>query len=399
MSNLKDIRGFVSTNNSSTATLGVSGVFTGTGEDISQYSTITVFYDTDVDGSISMQFSSDNSNWDRSKVVTIDQTLASGNVHTLEVVSQYFRIVYTNGTSGQGHFRLQTIYHTARSGFLTSSPDQIISKITDAQVMRVANDPFIDFSRSLYSDKIAIHKFGANQTSPSGSERDIWGYGDTGIGNIDYNWQQSASTVRIAAGGDANDTSAGNGARVVTVEGLDTNWDIAIEDITTAGASASSYTSTSFIRVNRAYVKDVGTYHAANTGAITIENGSAQVLAYIAAGVGQTQLSMYSVPANYTAYLRHAHGSVSAGTNKDATLRMYRVPNADDVTAPMSGAGKRLVHIWEQLQGIAELDFYSMPAFSEKTDLWWTAEGTSATSVSVVYDLILVKDDMPTNPQ
>ncbi len=400
MSFIQDVRGFISTNNSTTATLGGAGTFTGTGEDVSQYSTITVIYDTDVDGSISMQFSTDNTNWDRSKIVTVDQTLASGAVHTLEVVSQYFRIVYTNGASGQAHFRLQTIYHTARSGFLTSSPDQVISKINDAQIMRVANDPFFDLSRSLYGDKIAIHKFGANDTSPATTERDIWSYGSTGKGDIDYNWLQTASTIRIKAGGNAADAAAGAGARSITVEGLDSNWDIVSENITTNGASASSATSTSFIRVNRAYVRDVGTYHASNTGDIIIEDTTgSNVIAFISAGRGQTQLSMYSVPANYTGYLRHAHGSVSAGANKDATIRLYRVQNADDVSAPMSNAGKRLIHKWEQLQGIAELDFYSLPSFPEKTDLWWTAYGSSATSVSVVYDLILVKDDAPTNPQ
>ena len=130
------VNGKVSTDNSSTATLSGAAVFTGTGEDVSPYSTITVFVDSDVDGTLSMQFSTDDTNWDRAKVVPVNQELASGSVHTLEVVSQYFRIVYTNGASAQGHFRLQTIYHNARSGFLTSSPDQVISKINDAQTDR-----------------------------------------------------------------------------------------------------------------------------------------------------------------------------------------------------------------------------------------------------------------------
>jgi hypothetical protein len=350
-------------------------VFTGTADDISSYSTITVFVDSDVDGTLSMQFSIDGANWDRTKVVDVDQLIGSGSVHTLEVVAQYFRVVYTNGSSAQSHFRLQTIYHVTRSGFLTSSPDQKISRVNDAQIVRVSNDPFMDLSRSLYADKIAVHKFGANDKSPSGTERDVWTYGATDKGNVNYNWLQAAAAVRIKAGGNAADAAGQAGAQSITVEGLDENWAEASEDIVTNGTLVSTATTTTFIRVNRVFVKDVGTYTGANTGDITIETTGGTVVAFIGAGLGQTQLSNYSVPATYTAYLRHAHGSVSAGTNKDATLVMYRRLNADDVSTPFSP--KRIVHKWEQLQGIAELDFYSMPSFGPKSDLWWTATGSA----------------------
>jgi hypothetical protein len=207
------INGKVSTDNSSTATLSGAAVFTGTGEDVSPYATITVFVDSDVDGTLSMEFSIDNTNWDRKKIVPLDIGISSGSVHTLEVVAQYFRVVYTNGSSAQGHFRLQTIYHNARSGFLTSSPDQIISKINDAQVVRVSNDPYLDISRNLYADKKSFHRFGYNESVPNGTERDIWAYGATTVGNTDYNWPTTDEKFRVAAGGNAADTSAGLGAR------------------------------------------------------------------------------------------------------------------------------------------------------------------------------------------
>ena len=392
------VTGFVSTVNSTSSILTATSVFTGTSEDVSHYATITVFVDSDQDGSLAMQFSIDGTNWDRAKTVAVDQTIGTGSVHTLEVVSQYFRIVYTNGSTNQTHFRLQSLYHNARSGFLTSSPDEQISRTNDAQLIRVSNDPFLDLSRGLYKDKSVVHKFGANEGAPA-AERDVWQYGDTAIGNIDYNWLQAADTVRIAAGGNAADTSAGAGARTVTIEGLDSNWELTSEVLTTNGASASTASSTSFIRLHRAYVSDVGTYTGSNTGAITLETAvGGDVLGHILAGLGQTQLTMYTVPLNYTGYLRHAHGSVSAGTNKDSTLTMYRRLSAEDVAAPMTDGGKRLMHRWEQLQGVAELDFLAMPSLPAQTDVWWTSKGNTS-SISVVYDLILVKNDSPTNPQ
>ncbi len=394
------INGKVSTANSSTATLGVSGVFTGTGEDVTAYSTITVFMDSDVSGTLSMQFSTDNTNWDRAKVVPLDIDLASGSVHTLEVVSQYFRIVYTNGTSGQGHFRLQTIFHNARSGFLTSSPDQIISKINDAQIVRVANETFFDISRSLYADKQSIHKFGVIDDL-STTERDVWYYGGTGVGNINYPWPTTSETLDVVSSS-ANDDgtpTTSTGAQKIKIEGLDDNWDEISEEVTLNG-TATVTTSSSFRRVYRAYVTECGTYTGANEGNITIDNTtSTQVLAYIAAGTGQTQLSMYTVPAGYTAYLRHLHAQVTVAANKEADVRLWRRLNADDITQPYTGA-KRLVHQWQGLAQPAELDFYSMPSFPEKTDIWASAIASGAGSeVDVVYDLFLVKGDNPTNPQ
>jgi len=390
----------VSTANSSTSTLTAAATFTGTAEDVSQYSIITLAADSDVSGTVRMELSQNGTNWDRAKVVPLDITIGSGSVHTLEVVTQYYRTVYINGASDQGHFRIQTIYHKFKSGFLTSSPDQKISKIDDVQLSRTVNDPFIDISRGLYADKFAIHKFGANESSPSGTRRDIWWNGSTTAGDIDYPWPTTTETVSLVSSSTADDATptSSTGAQSVTLEGLDGNWDTVSETIDLNGTATVTTTAT-FRRLYRVYIAEVGTYTGSNVGNITCTHtSSGGVLAYVPAGFGQTHLSMYTVPAGHTAYLRHAHGSVSAGTNKDATLRFWRRLNSDDITQPFSG-GARVVHTWEQLQGAVELDFYSMPSFPEKTDLWWTANGSATTAVSVVYDLIVVEGDSPSAPQ
>lgn len=389
---------FVSSKNSSTASLGGGATYTGTAEDCSQYASVKIFVDSDVDGTLKMQLSSDGTNWDRSKNVVIDQTIGSGHVHTLNIVSQYFRIVYVNGASAQGHFRLQTIFHKNAVGFLTSGTDEKISKVNDAQIVRVGNDPIFDFSRSLYSDKIAIHKFGANDLIPAG-RRDIWSYGATDTGNTDYPWPDTAETITVESSSVNDDAAPATGAQTVCVQGLDTNWDLVEETIALDGTTPVT-SSTTFTRVYRVYVLDVGTYTGSNDGAITVKHStSGDVLAYIAAGLGQTQLTMYTIPNGYTGYIRHAHASVSAGANKDATIIGWRRENADDQTAPFSGGAKREFHKWEDLSGVAELDFYSLPSFPEKTDIWFTSEGNAGSKASVVYDLYLVKDDNPTNPQ
>lgn len=388
--------GTVSTVNSSTATLGGAAVFTGTSEEVKDHSIITVMVDSDVDGTLAMQFSTDGTNWDRAKTVVVDQEIGSGSVHTLEVISQYFRIVYTNGAGAQGHFRLQTIYHGFKSGFLTSSPDQVISKINDAQITRVSNDAMFDISRSLYADKFGLHRFGYNGTVPNGSFDDVWSYGPT-VGT--YPWPTTAETIRVKSGGNAADTSDGAGARTVIVDFLNATGVQVQETLTLAGASASSATSSTCTRVIRAWVATAGTVLSNNTAGILIENTSAnQILAAIDTGVGQTEMTMYTIPLGYTGYLTRIHADVSIGTNKDADIRMWQRRDALTFAAPFGA--KRLVRRWTAIQGESVDDFDIYQVFPALTDIWVEAQGNGATTeVDIDYDMIMVKDESPTTPQ
>lgn len=104
--------GFISTNNSSTAALGISGVFTGTSDEITNYSSVTVYVFADVasatDG-LSIQQSSNGTNWDVTDVYTIPAS--TGKTFGVQCTARYLRVVYTNGGTGQAIFRLQTILH------------------------------------------------------------------------------------------------------------------------------------------------------------------------------------------------------------------------------------------------------------------------------------------------
>ena len=242
----------------------------------------------------------------------------------------------------------------------------------------------LEVARGNVSGVSSVHKFGANPSVAANSTEYV-----TFSGAI--NWLTAATAVRIKAGGDAADDTAGNGARKVIVQGLDENWADASEEITTAGSSASTATTVTFIRVFRAYVTDVGVYTAANTGNIVIENGAGGTdLLTIEAGEGQSETSEYTVPAGKTAYLTNFDATVDAA--KAADMKMYQRRNADDATVPFTG--KRLVGGFLQLIGEATEQFGSYPSFPAKTDLWWEATTGSgaAPAVSIDYDLMLVDD-------
>lgn len=106
----------VSTSNSTTVTLAANGTFTGTGEDVSRFGSVSVIMAANVASAASgvkLQWSPDNTNWDAQDQVGYNNNGGTPNGQTLTVPvrAQYYRIVYTNGSTIQASFRLQSLYH------------------------------------------------------------------------------------------------------------------------------------------------------------------------------------------------------------------------------------------------------------------------------------------------
>jgi len=141
----------LSTVNSTTTALGEDGVYTGTAEECLLYSSVTIFIATDVASAtngLSMQLSTDGTNWDRNKNVTFSASDGS-QAHALAIVSKYFRIVYTNGSSAQSYLRLQTIFHDDKPRDITSGVTQTVTEKDDVSLTRsiiVSKDPNGDYN-------------------------------------------------------------------------------------------------------------------------------------------------------------------------------------------------------------------------------------------------------------
>lgn len=108
--NVTGIQSVVSAANSSTTPLTGSASFTGTAVDLVAtpgYITIQVQSFSDVSGTLQIQFSTDNTNWDH--VVTA--TAPAGNPTSVAngIHARFVRVVYVNGSSAQSTFRLQTV--------------------------------------------------------------------------------------------------------------------------------------------------------------------------------------------------------------------------------------------------------------------------------------------------
>lgn len=110
----------------------------------------------------------------------------------------------------------------------------------------------------------------------------------------------SAAGVASVVSSDADDTAAGTGARTVTIEGLDADYEEISEVVTLNGITPVNSTN-SYLRVNSLVVSSSGTSRA-NEGNITVSVGG-NVQRYISVGSGICHCSQYTIPANHTAYL------------------------------------------------------------------------------------------------
>ena len=161
------LTGTVSTANSTSTPLGIGATFTGTFEEIKDYAAISVIVFADqasaADG-LAFQWSSDGTNADRVEASNV--VASSGRAFSLTPRARYFRIVYTNGGTGQGVFRLGTVFHPNGSGIISRPLDQALNDENFAQTVRAcldAQDP----------SSTDFEHVNAMASAPAGTERGL----------------------------------------------------------------------------------------------------------------------------------------------------------------------------------------------------------------------------------
>jgi len=236
-----------------------------------------------------------------------------------------------------------------------------------------------DWSISVAENKISgyrlVRKFGRNPDIDTATDpEDVWYGGDL------MNWVTTPSAISINSSY-TGDVSSGNGAINLVVEGLlSGTWAQNVETVALKGRTTATTTG-KYTRVNRAYISGVNTYHGSNLGSLTGTINSQRMFT-IPSGAGQTQIARYTVPSGKTAYL--AYVALGISSSKVANITMYKYENANDVTPPYNGAGKRVVINFD---GVGTRQYFAPPVpqdnFPEMTDLWWTVDNVSANDTSV----------------
>lgn len=203
-------------------------------------------------------------------------------------------------------------------------------------VTSVKSDFFSDVSLGLYGGTapgaIVRRVTGLGQVTIAGSgvaANDIWTNGGV------YPWMTGLTSLEAASVGAsaANDTSAGTGARTITVSGLDLTGNEISEVVTLNGTTAVPLV-TQFYRINNVALTTVGS-GLRNAGEIRIRDlGGANTRAVIPISTiadlspGVSKGSQYTVPAGHSLLIYDIDIQINSsagggGTSKGADVLFY----------------------------------------------------------------------------
>ncbi len=195
----------------------------------------------------------------------------------------------------------------------------------------------------------------------------------------------------------ANDTAAGTGAREITIQGLNSDWEVFTQVIATNGLTAVAL-PTDMLRLYRWYVSGSGSYASvtsmSHAGTLTIRAASAgatwSTIGVLPRPVGQSQISCYTVPVGYRAYVFLQE--IRVDSTKSADVVFMARGSADVLVAPFPAM--RLVANFIGVSGIATADPNApRDGFEAPADLLFMGKIASGTAQIVVdFEILLVKD-------
>ena len=214
-----------------------------------------------------------------------------------------------------------------------------------------------------------VHKFGAVVTT-SAIYDTVWSYGGEYI-------FPSAAGIITATSTSTQDNSGGTGALTVRLQGLDANYNEVEEDFTLNGTVGVAGT-VEFLRTHRAFVL-TGNNDNNNVGDINFTH-SVGVTCQIAAGMGQSQVAFYTIPAGKSGYLRSFAATMNK--NQENTVRLFQ-------KKPDGGVFRLASEL--NLYNSNMHTTFSIPLyFTEKTDLEVRTYTGSNCTVSSMFDLLVV---------
>lgn len=194
----------------------------------------------------------------------------------------------------------------------------------------------------------------------------------------------SAASVMSVSSDDANDTSAGTGARTVLISGLDADY-LEISETVTLNGTSGVNTTNEFFRINGIRVTSAGSGKK-NAGSIFIGTGTitagkpANVFAEIYIGDSTSHEGFYTVPANKALHILELE--FGAQSNKDVQLRFVTTLN-----------GVEVVEVEFEVSSTFSLDTLGILKFNEKTDIQIQAKVSSGSTDMKVLGLGVVRNE------
>ena len=252
---------------------------------------------------------------------------------------------------------------------------------TSPNTFPLVDDAFL-IAHGVYSRLSTINKFGRNTAVASGATEEIWD------GSYVYPFPAGATITHIRAAAD----SATTRSVVVEVQGLDANWEVVTQNVTTDGTNSTTEVAltTALRRVFRMKVLDGSVMDQNIWLGDSDMSGATDTEAVIIAGKNQTQMAIYTVPANHTAYVTNYYARehpVSGNTATSLNIELWATDNTN-------GYAKQLKHSMGLDNGTGAQHFFNpYLRFPEKTDIYLTVTTVGGGSdMSGGFDIILYEN-------
>lgn len=234
--------------------------------------------------------------------------------------------------------------------------------------LKFTNDERFNLARGLVRDAISVHKFGAIPSMSISATGTIWDINDTL-----YPWSAWATPGVVTA----LTVAAGDNGKILTVEGLDANYDLVSENITLSSSGSAAGIQT-FSRLFRGYIS---TGSGTNVGNITVQIGGTTIL-QVNANFGQTLMSVYTIPNGYTGYLTQVICTTQNSHDMEGTIFIK----------PLNGVF-RIAHIFEASYDSYFYRFDVPLKITEKSDIDFRAfNRTNNARITAAFDLILLRN-------
>jgi hypothetical protein len=249
------------------------------------------------------------------------------------------------------------------------------------------SDFYTDVAQGKVPKHSIVHKFGyANLTT---TLKPITNSGD-------YPTPTTAVSLEFVSSS-ANDTSAGTGARAITLVGLD-NGGVEITQVISTNGTTAVAIPTALRRLFKWYVSSSGTYATSTTGShagtltIRVAGGGATwfstpITPY---PLGRSQISCYTIPIGHTGYILRK--VINVDSAKTADIYMFKRENILDVTTPFEP-----MTIFEREIGVAlsnVIEFTSPKLIGTGgTDIIFMGKVSTGTAeCSLEFELLLIED-------
>jgi hypothetical protein len=218
-------------------------------------------------------------------------------------------------------------------------------------------EPFdLQVARGQITGHSPVYIFGFSTSVGSSALGPCW-EGLTQSGGY-YAYPSSAVQMTVASTSASDDTT-----KSIKISGLDANYNMLTETIALNGTSNVT-TVNAFLRIN-----SVSMVNSLNVGTITLKNGGT-TYAQINAGIGQTQMSIYTVPAGYTFYLTYIQADASVGFTS-SNYMLFAEYNKFNANGAITLAGQStFVQTYNQPFGVPV-------AHPEKTDIQYVIKSNS----------------------